>query len=84
MAENANKIDGLGKSGWTCPAFLNPIPTPALPLKVREFLDGGRSFEKMGCGRQSELVVLWFLYVPLSSSMKRCSMVPDNILHFRA
>jgi hypothetical protein len=31
----------LEKSGWTYPAFLNPIPTPTLPLKVREFLDGG-------------------------------------------
>jgi len=58
MAENVNKMDGLKKSGWTHPAFLNPIPTPAFaprPLKVREFLDGGRPFEKMGCGRQSAL-----------------------------
>jgi hypothetical protein len=38
MAENANKMSDLEKSGWTYPAFLNPIPTPALPLKVREFL----------------------------------------------
>jgi hypothetical protein len=55
MAENANKMNDLEKSGWTHPAFLNPIPTPALPLKVREFFDGGRPFEKMGCGRQPAL-----------------------------
>jgi hypothetical protein len=45
MAENVNKMEGMEKSGWTHPAFLNPIPTPAIaprPLKVREFLDGGR------------------------------------------
>jgi hypothetical protein len=45
----------------------NPIPTPALPLKVREVLGGpllegeeiaggGRSFEKMGSGRKPALV----------------------------
>jgi hypothetical protein len=56
MAENADKIKDLDESGWTHPAFLNPIPTPALPLKVREVLDDGRSFEKMGCGRHPALV----------------------------
>jgi hypothetical protein len=46
MARNASRFQALGKSDWTWPAPLNPIPAPALPLKAREVSDG--DLEKKG------------------------------------